>query len=177
MTLSQVADGYGTLGEDATLTIQRFLPGPIERCWSYLTVSDLRRQWLASGEMDLRLGGSMELVWRNDELTDPPGERPPGFGAEHRMSGTITELDPPRRLAFTWKDSGDVRFDLEPRGERVLLTVTHRRLAARSMQLSVSAGWHAHLDLLVAKVSGVTPPPFWDGFRALRSTYDGRIPT
>ena len=36
-------DAYGVLSEPATLTIQRFLPGPIERVWAYLTESEWRR--------------------------------------------------------------------------------------------------------------------------------------
>jgi hypothetical protein len=32
-------DGYGVLTEPTTLTIQRFLPGPIERVWAFLTES------------------------------------------------------------------------------------------------------------------------------------------
>ena len=67
------------------------------------------------------------------------------------MQSRITELDPPRKLAFTWGNSGDVTFELEPRGESVLLTVTHRRLPDRSTMLKVSAGWHMHLDVLVAR--------------------------
>ena len=42
---------YGVLTEPATLRIERLLPGPIERVWAYLTESDLRRKWLAAGEM------------------------------------------------------------------------------------------------------------------------------
>lgn len=48
-------DAYGALTGPATLTIQRLLPGPIERVWAYLTQSDLRRQWLAAGEMEMRV--------------------------------------------------------------------------------------------------------------------------
>ncbi len=115
-------DAYGVLTEPATLTIQRMLPGPIERVWAYLTESDLRRKWLASGQMELKVGAPFEFVWRNSELTDPPGKRPEGFGEEHRMESRITELDPPRKLAFTWgKEDSDVSFALEPRGEKVLL--------------------------------------------------------
>ena len=69
-------DAYGALSEPSTLTIQRLLPGPIERVWAYLTDSDLRRTWLAAGEMDMKIGAPFELVWRNDELTNPPGQRP-----------------------------------------------------------------------------------------------------
>jgi uncharacterized protein YndB with AHSA1/START domain len=170
-------DAYGALSEPATLTTQRMLPGPIERVWAYLTDSDLRRKWLAAGHMEMKVGAPFEFVWRNSELTNPPGKRPEGFGEEHRMESRITELDPPRKLSFTWgKGSGDVSFELEPRGERVLLTVTHRRLPDRGMMVGVSTGWHAHLDMLVARLTGQEPGPFWDGFARLRAEYDRRIP-
>ncbi|WP_292651595.1 SRPBCC domain-containing protein, partial [Mesorhizobium sp.] len=121
-------EAYGELTEPATFTIQRLLPGPIERVWAYLTESDLRRQWMAAGQMEMKAGTSFELVWRNDELTDPPGQRPAGFPEEHRMEGRITELDAPRKLAITWGNTGGVSFLLEPEGNDVLLTVIHRRL-------------------------------------------------
>jgi len=169
-------DAYGVLSEPATLTIQRFLPGPIERVWAYLTESDLRRKWLAAGQMEMKVGAPFELVWRNSELTDPPGQRPEGFGEEHRMQSQITELDPPRKLSFTWGKSGGVSFELEPRGERVLLTVIHHRLPDRDTMVGVSTGWHAHLDMLAARLTGEEPEPFWDGFSRLRKEYDQRTP-
>jgi uncharacterized protein YndB with AHSA1/START domain len=169
-------DGYGVLTEPATLTIQRFLPGPIERVWAYLTEGDLRRQWLAAGEMELKVGAPFEFVWRNDELSDPPGKRPAGFSEEHRMQSRITELDPPRKVAFTWQGSGDVSFELEPRGNRVLLTVIHRRLPDRATLLKVGPGWHNHLDVLVARATGKKPEPFWDNWTRLQKDYDRRMP-
>ena len=78
MTDHAPLDDYGALTAPATLMIQRLLPGPIERVWAYLTESDLRRQWLAAGAMALQVGAPFELVWRNDDLTDPPGQRPSG---------------------------------------------------------------------------------------------------
>ena len=169
-------DAYGVLIEPATLKIQRLLPGPIERVWAYLMDSKLRRKWLAAGEMEMRVGAPFELVWRNDELTNPPGQRPPGFGDEHRMQSRITELDPPRKLTIAWEGSGDVTFELEPQGTEVLLTVIHRRLPDRPTLLGVSAGWHMHLDVLVARATGTAPGPFWDGWRRLRQAYDRRLP-
>lgn len=170
------AGAYGVLTEPATLKIERLLPGPIERVWAWLTDSELRRQWLAAGEMELELGAPFELVWRNNELTDPPGARPDGFGEEHRMQSRITELDPPRKLSFAWKGTGDVTFALEPRGDEVLLTLIHRRLPDRSMMLMVGAGWHAHLDVLVARARNETPAPFWDSWTRLKQDYDRRLP-
>jgi uncharacterized protein YndB with AHSA1/START domain len=177
MTDTAILDDYGVLTEPATLTIRRLLPGPIERIWRYLTESDLRRQWLAAGTMEMQVGASFELVWRNGELTDPPGKRPDGFGEEHRLNSRITECDPPRRLAFEWGSTGRVCFDLETRGADVLLTITHRRLPDRGMLLMVGAGWHAHLDVLTARLNDTTPgEPFWDHWVRLKADYDRRIP-
>src|SRR6476620_6723128 len=86
-------DAYGELIEPATLKIQRLLPGSSERVWAYLTESDLRRQWLAAGQMDSEIGAPFELVWRNSELTSSPGQRPEGFDEEHRMKSEITDYD------------------------------------------------------------------------------------
>lgn len=167
---------YATLSEPNTLTIERLLPGPIERVWEYLTQSDLRRQWLAAGDMELRVGAPFKLTWRNDELTDPPGRKPDGFGAEHSMDATITEVDPPRKLAFTWGSTGGVSIALRPQGKDVLLTLVHSRIAERSARLSIGAGWHMHLDLMAAKLRGERPTPFWDGWTALKADYDKRMP-
>jgi uncharacterized protein YndB with AHSA1/START domain len=176
MTKSETPDAYGALIEPATLKIERLLPGPIERVWAYLTESELRRQWLAAGQMEMRVGTPFEFVWRNDELTNPPGQRPPGFGDEHRMQSQIIEFDPPRKLAITWQGSGNVSFELEPKGNKVLLTVIHRRLPDRATLLKVGAGWHMHLDVLVARATGEQPAPFWDGWSRLQKEYDRRMP-
>lgn len=176
MTDLATPNAYGALTEPATLTIERLLPGPIERVWAYLTESELRRKWLAAGPMEMKAGAPFEFVWRNDELTDPPGQRPPDFGDEHRMQSRITEVDPPRKLAFAWQGSGDVSFELEPRGDHVLLTVIHRRLPDRATLLKVGAGWHMHLDILVARATGKQPPPFWEGWSRLQKEYDKRMP-
>jgi uncharacterized protein YndB with AHSA1/START domain len=171
---------YGNLIEPATLQIQRVLPGPIERVWAYLTDSDLRRRWLADGTMEMKVGSTVDLVWRNDALTNPPGQRPAGFPTEHSMQSRITALDPPRKLAITWGANGDgeVTFELMPRGDKVLLTLTHRRLPAeRATRLNLGAGWHMHLDILLARITGAEPPPFWDGWLRLKREYDRRMPT
>jgi uncharacterized protein YndB with AHSA1/START domain len=176
MTQTTAPNPYGALSEDATLTLQRLLPGSIDRVWAYLTESDLRRQWLAAGTMEMRVGAPVELVWRNNELMDNPGQPPEGFGAEHRMQSEITELDPPYRLAISWGSTGGVTFELEPVGDMVRFTLTHRRIPDRSIMLNVSAGWHAHLDVLTARLEGEDPAPFWDRWASLKTDYEKRIP-
>lgn len=155
--------------------LERLLPGPIERTWAYLTDGELRRQWLAAGDMELVVGAPFELVWRNEELSDPPGRRPEGFGEEHRLQSHIIAVDPPRRLAFAWGD-GEVCFTLEPRGGQVLLTVEHTGISDRANLLEIGAGWHSHLDILVARASGQAPAPFWDTWARLREEYERRLP-
>jgi uncharacterized protein YndB with AHSA1/START domain len=176
--MTQVAThaDYGELIEPGTLSIRRILPGPVERVWAYLTDSDLRRQWLAAGDMGLEVGTPFELVWRNAELTDPPGTPPEGFGEEHRMAGEITEFDPPRKLGISWGTTGGVTFELQPQGDEVLLTLIHRRVPDRSILLNVSAGWHAHLDVLAAKLRGDQPQAFWDSWIGLKEEYQRRLP-
>jgi uncharacterized protein YndB with AHSA1/START domain len=178
MTETMIVARYGSLTEPATLQIQRILPGPIERCWAYLTESDLRRQWLAAGEMEMTLGAPVEFVWRNGELNDSPSARPADFPEEHRMESRITELDPPRKLGITWGSTGGVTFELEPQGDEVLLTVTHSRVTDRSTLLNVSAGWHAHLDVLVSRLNGegALAEPFWSNWSRLKAEYAERLP-
>lgn len=167
---------YGTLIEPSTLRIARMLPGPVERVWEYLTQSDLRRKWLAAGDMEMKVGATFELVWRNDELSPHPSQRPEGFDEEHRLQSRILALDPPHRLVIAWGDAGEVAFDLSPRGTKVLLSVTHSRLPDRKTMLMVGAGWHAHLDVLVARLDGSDPAPFWDAWIGLKAEYDRRLP-
>lgn len=175
MTKLATLDPHGALIEPLTLQIQRLLPGPVERVWAYLTQSDLRRQWMASGAMELKVGAPFVLTWRNNELSDPPGQRPEGFSDEHSLESVILALDPGRKLVFTW-NKGEVSFDLEPAGDKVLLTVTHRRLPDRAQLLNVSAGWHAHLDVLVARIEGrALATPFWDSWSRLKAEYERRL--
>ncbi|WP_313291312.1 SRPBCC family protein [Rhizobium rhizoryzae] len=171
-------DRYGTLAGPTVLVIKRLLPGPIERAWSYLMDSDLRSRWLASGEITPEVGTSFELTWRNDSLTDGPGSpRPEGFGAEHSLACRVLAIDPPRRLAFTWGTSAEVVFDLKEQGNQVLFTITHSGVSERAMLLMVSAGWHAHLDTLLAASTGSPRPDFWTEWTRLKAEYDRRLPT
>ncbi len=175
MTTMLTEDNYGLLTEPATLTIERRLPGPVDRIWSYLTDGELRRQWLAAGAMEEKVGAPVDLVWRNDELTDPPGTRPEGFGDEHRMTCEVTAIDAPRLLSISWGSTGGVTFMLQEKGDEVLLTIGHRRVEDPAVLRNVSAGWHAHVDVLEARLRGTTPAPHWDNFAQLRGVYAERL--
>ncbi len=176
MNQHQKQEDFGTLIEPTTLKIERMLPGPVERVWSYLTQNDLRRQWFASGEMKLEPDAPFVFVWRNDELSTKPGKRPESNPEERRMQCRITACEPPHTLGFTWGEKSHVSITLQTCGNRVLLTLVHRRIADRAMALGVSAGWHSHLDLLVAVMNGTETQPFWDSWSSLKHEYEQRIP-
>ena len=122
----QAMSEFGVLAEARTVRFQRVLPGPIERVWAYLTESEKRGRWLASGPMELRVGGQVELHFRHADLT-PHVERPPdkysncadGF----TTYGHITRCDPPRLLSYTWDEksgvASEVTFELSPQGDDV----------------------------------------------------------
>lgn len=175
MTDTVTTGAFGERIDPASVRLERILPGPIERVWDYLTRSDLRGQWLATGDMDLRVGGKVDLTWRNDELTGHREARPEGVQAVHQQESEIIRIEAPRLLAFGWAGGSDVTFELEPQGDEVKLTVTHRRARDRSQLLGVSAGWHAHLDVLAARLEGRDVPPFWANWTTLRAGYDQRL--
>lgn len=175
---------YGVITAPDTVQFERLLPGPIERVWSYLLDSEKRRQWLASGEIEPFVGGKVVHVWHNNELTKndaPPPERYADAGKEHRMESVVTEYDPLHVLAYSWNsgctsgDASEVRYELTPQGDKVLLKLTHSRLADAKAMLSVSGGWHTHLDVLAARLAEREPEGFWRTFSRLEREYTHRI--
>ena len=169
---------YGVLTEPATLKIQRLLPGPIERVWEYLTVSEKRARWLAGGPIEPRQGGKVTLHFRHRNLA--PDETPPEEFREHHdpgneMHGIITRWEPPRVLAHTFGSDGEseVTFELTTQGKQVQLVVTHRATAGDLPYITLFAtGWHTHISHLVALLEDAPRPPFWPQFVRLKSDYD-----
>ena len=166
------------IGPDA-VRIERILPGPIERVWQYLTDSDKRGQWLASGKMELQVGGKVQLNFLHSSLT-PHQERIParfksmecGAGFE----GTVTHCEPPHLLAYTWDDGrSDVKFELKSQGEKVILVITHTRLRDRDEMTLVASGWHTHLGILEDNLLEQTPRPFWSTFERVEAEYKRQL--
>ena len=175
MTPNATNDTYGVLTKPSTLKFQRLLSGSIERVWKYLVESDLRRQWLAAGKMELKVGSPIEFIWRNDELNNPQSQRPDGFPEEQRMQGRITEVDPLRKLSIAWDGFGEVSYALERKGDDVLLTMIQHGLPNRDIIVMFAAGSHTHFDILEACLKGKALPDFWKGWSRLQKEYDQRI--
>jgi uncharacterized protein YndB with AHSA1/START domain len=168
---------FGVVTHPDTVRIERLLPGPIERVWDYLTDSKKRGTWLATGKMELRVGGKVELEFHHADLS---AEKiaPEKFRKNegHVMSGQITACEPPRLLSYTFGDAGEVTFELTPKGKDVLLVLTHRHLADRKTMVGVSTGWHSHLAILIDVLNGDEPRPFWTTVTKTEAEYEKRIP-
>ncbi len=156
--------------------MERVLPGPIERVWAYLTDPEKRQTWLASGQMDLRVGGQVGLRFRFGEIS---GERtPPDKSKECDVNGRITRCDPPRLLSYTWGDepgASEVTFELFPRDGHVVLLITHRGLDDRGKMVSVASGWHTHLGILADHLNAEVPRPFWTTKAQMEAEYERRF--
>ncbi len=180
----QAAREFGVVVEPSTIRFERVLPGPIERVWAYLTESEKRGKWFASGKMELREGGGVELVFRHADLSprkEPTPDRFKKYDSGYTSHGRIIRYEPPRLLIFMWGeevgDDSEVSFELSSRGEDVLLVLTHRRLTGRAKMLSVAGGWHTHLGILVDHLNGREPRPFWSTHTRIEAEYDKRLAT
>jgi uncharacterized protein YndB with AHSA1/START domain len=166
----------GTSPEQATVRLERILPGPIERVWAYLTESEKRKTWLAGGAFDLRVGGKADPRFDHSNISSE--KTPEEYKGGHDCAGKITRLDPPRLLSYTFGAAGpesEVTFELEPRGKGVLLTITHRRIADRKTMVSVAGGWDAHVGILEDRLNGEAPRPFWSTHARLKKEYEARL--
>jgi len=167
---------YGVLKDSETFRIERLLPGTIERVWSYLTDPERRRKWFGDGPMELRAGGGVELQFEFSGLSSEA--TPADQENSCTVVGIVTWCEPPSLLSYTWgnePDASEVSFELEARGEHVLLVITHRRLKNREMAVKVATGWHAHLELLCDHLNDREPRPFWTAKKRLEDEYRERV--
>jgi uncharacterized protein YndB with AHSA1/START domain len=156
-----------TMVEPGTVRLERLLPGPVERVWSYITDSQKRSMWLAAGEFDLRVGGRIRLEFDNARLSRgqvPESHKGRGQGA---FDGVITRLEPNRVLAHTWNwgekghgNDTEVTYELTPKGKQVLLVITHRRMP-KELWNAVMGGWDVHSGILQDILEGKEPRSFW----------------
>ena len=173
---------HGELLNENTVRFRRVLPGPIERVWAYLTESDKRAQWLCGGDAEQRVGGHVDMQFHNASLSSaddiPRPEKYRDLPEKMSFAGKVTRCEPPNVLAHTWEfedENSEVCYELEEQGDNVLLTLTHRRLDTSETVLSVSAGWHSHLDMLEDVLAGRQRRPFYKIQTALEDEYSDRL--
>ncbi len=139
-----------------------YIHATAEQVWHALTDPELTgRFWGHHQISDWSLGSTLEHV-RVDgsEVAD--------------ATGTIVEVDPPHRLAFSFDDPTStedptfepslVTFEIESDRDIVKLTVTHRRLPSADALQAVSLGWPTVLANLktLLETGDVLPQAPWE---------------
>ncbi len=175
---------YGELLDEHTVRFERLLPGPIERVWSFLTESEKRAKWLCGGDVETTVDGHVDMHFHNISLSQassddiPRPEKYKDMPLKMSFAGKVTRCEPPHVLQHTWEfedENSEVCYELTEEGDMVRLVLTHRRLDTQDIVLSVSGGWHTHLNVLVDVLNGDTPRPFYKMQARLEAEYTERL--
>jgi uncharacterized protein YndB with AHSA1/START domain len=135
---------------DLTLKIERTYDAPIAAVFDAWTQEEVLRRWFhaevgwetSEASVDLQVGGEVRVVMRD-----------PATGSEYGGGGRYTEIDPPRRLAFTWLWDGNpkrqlIEIDFEEAGGVTTVRFTHRDLWNEEAVRSHEDGWNTCFDNL-----------------------------
>jgi uncharacterized protein YndB with AHSA1/START domain len=144
-----------------TLLLERTFKAPPQAVFDAWTDEEVLRRWFHANRawetpeatVDVRVGGALRLVMRD-----------PSDGETHGATGTYTEVDPPRRLAFTWTwdhdSKGDaleslIEIDFKDLGDgSTAVRFTHSGLRDEPSARDHEKGWAASFDNLDAALSG-----------------------
>jgi uncharacterized protein YndB with AHSA1/START domain len=130
--------------------IRRRLPAAVSQVFRWWTEADRLEEWMSpsgsvEAQVDLRVGGAFLIAMKSE-----------GTVIEH--AGEYLEIDPPRRLVFSWSSAYTgpgpslVTVELEPDGEgATLLRLVHSELPD-AVADSHRGGWGKMLDRLAGQV-------------------------
>ena len=137
---------------DRVVEVRRRLEAPPQDVFAFLTDPARYARWMGrSAELDPRPGGIYRV--EIDERTVALGE--------------YVEVEPFRRLVFTWGWIGDplvppgsttVEIGLEPDGDGTSLTVRHTGLPDEAVAMHRD-GWDLYTGRLAVVVTGAEAPP------------------
>ncbi len=123
------------------VSFERIIDATPDEAFALFTEPERLRRWQAvSASVDLRVGGDYRI-------TVTPG---------HIASGTFTEIEPGKRVVYTWGwvDSADlppgastIVVDLEPAGDKTLVRLTHSGLTP-DQAVGHSEGWTHYIERL-----------------------------
>jgi uncharacterized protein YndB with AHSA1/START domain len=141
-----------TVATPRLVEVRRTIRAPRQRVFDAWTKAEEIKAWHAPGPMtvsradiDLRPGGTYRI-----HMVAPTGE-------EHRVVGTYREVDPPRRVVYTWQwETGTdqtvttVSLDFIERGADTEVVLRHEGFSRDEARASHEQGWTAIMDKLAA---------------------------
>jgi uncharacterized protein YndB with AHSA1/START domain len=139
-----------------TLRMTRTYDAPADAVFDAWTSEEVMRRWFharhdwetTEAAVDLRIGGAVRVVMRD-----------PHKDVEYGGRGQYTEIDPPRRLAFTWGWDNDPRetlieLDLSESDGSTVVSFTHSGLVNEQMVREHEDGWGTCFENLARTLSG-----------------------
>jgi uncharacterized protein YndB with AHSA1/START domain len=132
-------------------TCDRVIHAPIDLVWSLISTEEGLNDWMSvEATVDLRVGGTIRWVHDNGWV----------------VAGTIREIAPMRRLAYTygWErggfpvplESSVVTMELTARGSSTALSVRHEGLTP-AMAEQHSGGWQIFVAALAERAETAMP--------------------
>jgi uncharacterized protein YndB with AHSA1/START domain len=133
------------------LQVRRTFLAPRERVFRAWTEAKELAAWFAPSpdftivipEMELRVGGRCRVEMHHKA------------GDVHRLNSTYCEVDPPNRLAFTWRwepEAGSaetlVTVEFHALGDATEIILTHERFASDEQKQKHDHGWTGCFDQL-----------------------------
>ena len=150
-----------TATAEGVVRLERKIAAPPEVVFSYFIDADKYRAWQGhEAELDPRPGGVFRVL-----MSEP---------LHTVASGTYLEVEPPRRIVYTWgweqqdwlpdamrvdPGTSTVEITLEPEGEGTILRMRHTGLPTESACQFHDGGWDLTLDRLVVAAEGGDPGP------------------
>jgi uncharacterized protein YndB with AHSA1/START domain len=142
-----------TASELSALHFRRTIPASPERVFRAWTDPGELTTWIGpegveviGAEVDLRVGGDYRVAFRAQDREIV------------RVAGTYLEIDPPRRLSFTWRVEGAdreetrVTVELTEADGSTELVLTHERFLSEDFRAFHDVGWSSVLGRLAALV-------------------------
>jgi uncharacterized protein YndB with AHSA1/START domain len=143
--------------EKLSLQIKRFINAPRDRVYAAWTDPAQLKQWFGPENVqtrdlvaDARVGG--EFRW---DIIDPDGDK-------MTVNGEFRELQPNRKIVFTWQWQDDetwedhfsmVTVELSDRDGGTELRLIHEKLPSEQSRDGHNGGWNSALDKLAKFVS------------------------
>lgn len=129
--------------QDISLSLVRILKAAPEKVFAAWTEPQALKRWMAPNaamevtvaEADAKPGGRYRIVMREAD------------GTEHRVGGVYREIEPGRKLSFTWAWESTperetlVTVELRPNGAGTELTLTHTQFADAAARDMHNQGW------------------------------------